>query len=98
METRITSDHNKIKQWAEERNARPACYKCSNGNSLLMFCFPGETEMAVAKLSWEDFFKKFEELNLAFLYQERNIHGKKSRFNSFISKEAIKYRLMKKPG
>lgn len=97
METRITSDHSKIKQWADDRNAKPACYKCSSRSSLLLFRFPGETEEAVINLSWEEFFEKFEEHKLAFLYQDMNDRGKKSRFNSFIKKETILNKLTSKP-
>jgi uncharacterized protein YhbP (UPF0306 family) len=38
------------------------------------------------EISWEEFFEKFDESNLAFLYQE----GKNTRFNKLVKRESVK--------
>lgn len=47
----------------------------------------GEKEENLEPISWDDFFRIFEEKNLAFLYQEAMSDGKQSRFHKFISRE-----------
>jgi hypothetical protein len=35
-------------------------------------------------LTWGEFFEKFDEAELSFLYQDETADGKKSRFHKFI--------------
>lgn len=74
----------------EERNGRPATVKNTGRDGedagLLRIDFPGYSgEDSLEEISWEDFFRKFDENNLKFLYQEKTEDGKQSRFNKFIS-------------
>ena len=39
------------------------------------------------EISWEEFFDKFEEKKLAFLYQEKTSGGDESRFFKFVSRD-----------
>lgn len=48
--------------------------------------------MALAEISRGGFFERFEEQNLAFLYQDKTKDGKRSRFSKFISREKSKER------
>jgi hypothetical protein len=38
-------------------------------------------------IGWDDFFEKFDESKLAFLYQDKTKDGKESRFFKFIERE-----------
>lgn len=88
--SKVTTDHNEIKKWVEERGGHPASVKgTGNGDAgLLRIDFDeGEPDTKLEPISWEEFFEKFEEKDLAFLYQEAK-GGKTSRFNKLISRES----------
>jgi hypothetical protein len=40
------------------------------------------------EITWEEFFEKFEEAKLAFLYPEETAEGKKSNLNKIVSRES----------
>lgn len=86
-ESKTTTNHDEIKQWAEERGGKPASVKGTGDNEpgILRFDF-NEPEESLEQISWEDFFNKFEENNLAFLYQDETADGNKSRFFKFINR------------
>ena len=90
-ESHLTTDHDKIRAWVEERNGRPAAVKATESEDdpgILRIDFPGYSgEGTLEPISWEEFFKKFEEEGLAFLFQERTADGKKSNFNKIVSRE-----------
>jgi hypothetical protein len=79
------TDHEKIKRWAEERGGRPSRVKATaKGQSgVLRFDF-GEEDEALEPLEWEEFFKIFEENDLALLEQDKTSSGKQSRFSKFV--------------
>jgi hypothetical protein len=86
----ITTDHDTIRKWVEERGGNPATVKNTSGNGvgILRIDFPGYSgEESLEEISWEDFFAKFDESGLAFLYQEQTSNGGESRFNKFVSRE-----------
>ena len=77
-----TTDHDAIRKWAEARNGRPARVKGTGGAKdagLLRLDF-GEPEESLEEISWEDFFKTFEESALAFLYEDEP----ENRFNKLV--------------
>ena len=39
------------------------------------------------EISWDDFFEKFENEKLAFLYQDETSDGKTSRFHKFVDRD-----------
>lgn len=91
-EQNITTDHNEIKKWIEKRGGKPATVKGTERGKelvgLLRIDFPGYSgEGKLEEISWEEFFQKFDESNLAFLYQETTSDGNESRFSKFISRE-----------
>ena len=90
-DSRTTVDHDEIRRWAEERNAQPACVKGTGGKNdvgMLRLDFPGYSgEESLAHIGWDEWFKKFDESNLALLYQETTSAGKKSNFNKLVSRE-----------
>lgn len=89
-ETKRTSDHETIRKWVEERSARPTRVKRTGSRDdpgLLRIDFPGYGgEEELEEISWDEFFDKFDEKGLEFLYQERTDSGEVSRFNKFVSR------------
>jgi hypothetical protein len=89
-QSKRTTDHDTIKRWAEARNGRPAHVKGTGGNAdagLLRIDFPGYSgDDSLEEVSWQDFFAKFEDKGLAFLYQETTDDGEPSTFNKLVSR------------
>jgi hypothetical protein len=89
-ESHTPTDHDAIKKWVEERGGQPATVKRTGSREepgILRIDFPGYAgEESLEAISWEDFFVKFEEKKLAFLYQEQTKEGQQSRFCKFISR------------
>ncbi|NLT67291.1 MAG: hypothetical protein GXX84_11875 [Acidobacteria bacterium] len=84
-EAKKTTDHDVVRRWVEERGGSPAKVK---GTGLLRIDFPGYSGGdKLEHITWEEFFQKFEENGLAFLYQE-DIEGKTSRFSKLVSRKA----------
>jgi len=88
-ESQRTSDHDKIRRWAEERGGRPATVKRTKEGDepgVLRIDFEGYSgEDSLEEISWSEFFEKFDEKDLEFLYQEKTSDGKPSRFFKFVS-------------
>lgn len=92
-QSKKTTDHTEIKKWAEERGGRPSTVKGTEGKGedagILRIDFPGGAgEDELEDISWEDFFAKFDESNLEFLYQDKTADGETSRFNKFVRRSA----------
>lgn len=89
-ESKTTTDHNTIQQWTESRGGFPATVKSTEEKGepgLLRIDFPGYSgEQSLERIEWDEFFKKFEESNLAFLYQETLKSGEESRFCKLVSR------------
>jgi hypothetical protein len=88
--SQTTTDHDEIRQWAEARQGKPACVKGTGGRGdtgVLRIDFPGGEERKLQAISWDEWFEKFDENGLAFLYQEKTAGGKTSRFNKIVSRE-----------
>jgi hypothetical protein len=90
--SKVTTDHKEIRKWVEERGSRPATVKGTaakgEGAGLLRIDYEGfGEEENLEPISWEEFFDKFEESNLAFLYQEETSSGETSRFSKFVSRD-----------
>jgi hypothetical protein len=81
-----TNDHSTVQKWAEARGGRPSVVRTSGTGGVLRIDF-GEKEADFEAVSWEEFFKIFEESKLSFLYQDKTKDGKTSRFNKFVERE-----------
>lgn len=82
-ESLITTDHEVIKQWAAERDASPATVpgtEHGNRKGVLRFDFPGYGGQDLEHISWDEWFKTFDERKLNFIYQEHKKDGKQSNF------------------
>ncbi|WP_052422742.1 hypothetical protein [Nonomuraea candida] len=79
----ITTDHDVIRQWAEERQARPAKVPGTEHDGragVLRFDFPGYGGGDLEEISWDDWFRTFDERGLNFIYQEHRKDGNQSNF------------------
>lgn len=82
-QTLHTRKHDVIKAWAEERGAQPATVPgTEHGDHLgvLRFDFPGYGGDRLEHVSWEEWFKTFDDRNLEFIYQEHKKDGSDSNF------------------
>ena len=50
------------------------------------------TDDALEEISWEEFFEKFDEADLALLYQEKTASGERSNFNKLVGRETAEAR------
>jgi hypothetical protein len=90
--SKVTTNHNTIRRWTEKRGGHPATVKGTAARrehaGLLRIDFPDYSGQCTLKeISWDDFFGKFDEEHLAFLYQEKTAGGKESRFCKLIDRE-----------
>jgi hypothetical protein len=87
--SKTTQEHEEIRRWAEERGAEPACVKGTGDEGdigMLRLDFPGYSgEESLQHITWDEFFQKFDERNLALLYQEETAGGERSNFNKLVS-------------
>lgn len=80
-----TTDHEEIRHWVEQRSGRPACVQATeNGSSAVLRIDFREPDEGLEEIPWEEFFRIFDENNLAFLHQDRSADGKVSRFHKFV--------------
>jgi hypothetical protein len=90
-ESKMTTNHDEIRKWAEARGGKPATVKSTASKDdvgLLRIDFPGyKGEGTLEEITWDEFFKKFDEKKLAFLYQDKTSSGEESRFFKFVSRE-----------
>jgi hypothetical protein len=88
--SKTTTDHEEIRKWAEERGGKPSCVLGTGGGGdagLLRIDFPGYSgEGSLKEISWDEFFEKFDEENLALLYQEKTKDGEPSNFNKLVNR------------
>jgi len=87
---KTTTDHETIKRWAEARGGRPARVKGTGSKDdpgMLRLDF-GERDPELEEFTWDEFFEKFDESDLAFLYQEETASGDESRFSKFVEKQS----------
>lgn len=92
-DSKTTTNHDEIKKWAEERGGHPAVVKDTRHEGeevgVLRFDFEGNGEKqgdSLQAISWDEFFKTFDEKNLALLYQDTTADGDESRFSKFVNR------------
>lgn len=89
----ITTDHEEIRSWVEERGGFPARVKSTGGEEdpgIIRIDFPGFSgEGTLERISWEQWFEAFDENELAFLHQDETEDGQVSHFNKLVSQESV---------
>ncbi len=90
--TKITTDHEEIRKWVEERGGHPATVKATAEGGepgVLRIDYPGFSgKETLEQISWKEFFDAFEKNNLAFLYQDETKDGSESRFSKLIDRDS----------
>ena len=87
-----TSDHAKIKKWAQKHGGRPAAVdrthqKGDTGIIRIMFPKSPQSEHEnLVEISWDEFFKEFDERKLALIYEPDSM------FSKLVSRESIEER------
>nr|WP_246141374.1 hypothetical protein [Micromonospora olivasterospora] len=80
----VTTNHDVIRRWAQERNARPATIAGTEREGrpgVLTFNMPGYRESSrVREVSWDDWFRTFDERAVNLIYQEQMRDGRQSNF------------------
>src|SRR5437588_11138546 len=95
-ETRTTTNHNEIRKWAEARGGKPATVKRTESDGeagVIRIDFPGYSgQDALEEITWDEFFAKFDEEQLAFLYQDKPSSGEESRFFKLVSRDTAEHK------
>src|SRR5829696_1584106 len=88
-DSETTTNHKVIKEWAEEREGRPATVRATeeDGHAGILRIDFEPAEDQLEEIQWDEFFRKFDESDLAFLHQDRTKDGKLSRFHKFVRRE-----------
>lgn len=91
-ESNTTTDHDTIRRWAEERDGQPAHVRGPGDGDdagILRIDFPGRAgEDTLEHISWDEWFEKFDDKQLAFLYQEEKKSGEGSTFFKLVTRES----------
>jgi hypothetical protein len=85
-----TTDHDEIRRWVEEHGGKPAAVRgTGNGDpGVLRIDFPGGAGAdELEQISWDEWFRKFDDNDLAFLYQEQKASGEDSTFFKLVSRD-----------
>jgi hypothetical protein len=89
------TEHEEIRRWAEERGARPACVTGTGDRGdvgMIRLDFPGYTgEETLQPISWDEWFEKFDESDLALLVQDKTASGQKSNFNKLVKRDSVQH-------
>lgn len=89
-ESHTTTDHDEIRNWVEKNDGTPASVRgTEDGDAagILRIDFPGKAgEDVLEHISWDEWFQKFEDNKLAFLYQEQKASGEGSTFFKLVNR------------
>jgi hypothetical protein len=86
---KTTTDHEAIRAWVEDRGGWPAEAEATAGEGgVLRVDFPGWSgDGTPRRIPWEDWFRRFDESSLAFVYEEVTQDGERSSFNRLVALE-----------
>jgi len=80
----VTTNHEVIRRWARQRNAKPATIRGTERDGragVLTFNMPGYRESSrVREITWVEWFRTFDLRKLNLIYQERLRDGRISNF------------------
>lgn len=88
----VTTDHEAIRKWAESKGGKPAAVKRTHQGGdvgIIRIMFPDNPRSehdALTEISWDEFFREFEQRKLALLYE------KDSLFNKIIGRDTAEKR------
>ena len=87
-DSKRTTDHDTIREWAEEHGARPAhVASTGDGDDLGMLRLDfGENDEELEEVEWDDWLDAFDENDLALLYQEEPEGDHEHPFKKLVSR------------
>jgi len=92
------TDHDEIRRWAEERGGKPACVKGTGGSEdvgMIRLEFPSApnaNDEKLQEISWDEFFEKFDDNQLAMTYQDHRSGGGQSNFYKIVKRSTARGR------
>lgn len=88
----VTTDHDTIRRWVESRGGCPAAVKATRSADdpgIVRIDFPGYSgQTTLEPIRWDEFFQKFDDNELALIYEEGERNGEPSRFNKIVSRKS----------
>ncbi|MGE5084305.1 MAG: hypothetical protein ACM3ND_15540 [Acidobacteriota bacterium] len=91
--SRVLTDHDEIRRWAEERDARPSAVQRTHTDDsvgIIRLDFPGYSgENSLEEIEWDEWFDKFDDNNLALIVQDQSAGGERSNFNKIVSRDSL---------
>ena len=96
-QSKTTTNHDQIRRWAEARHAQPARVKGTGTRGrdpgMIRLDFPGYSGHGkLEPISWDQWFKSFDDNDLALVYQEKTAGGQRSNFNKLVGRETARAR------
>lgn len=92
-QTKVTTDHDEIRRWADERNGRPVSVKQDplnpNGSTIQIDFLYDKYDDNIEAISWDAFFESFEHEALALVYQTETEGGRLSRFGRIVRRANV---------
>src|SRR5437879_5382157 len=90
--TKVTTDHEEIRRWAEKQGGKPAAVKRTHRRGdvgIIRIMFPDAEQSEhdqLKEISWDEFFREFEEAKLALVYDPNG------RFNKIVGRDTVERR------
>jgi hypothetical protein len=87
-----TTDHHTIKKWAEKHGGKPAAVESTYSTSdvgIIRLMFPKAPHSEhdhLVEISWDEFFKEFDQRKLALLYEDNSM------FSKLVGRDSVKER------
>ncbi len=84
-----TTDHETIKQWAHRHKGKPAAVKSTHKGDdagIIRIMFPNSKHSEhedLVEISWEEFFREFDERKLALIYEPHSM------FSKLVSRDSV---------
>ncbi|HVY56315.1 MAG TPA: hypothetical protein VHA77_00525 [Xanthobacteraceae bacterium] len=78
----VTTDHKTIRKWAEAKGGKPAAVERTHQGGdvgIVRIMFPNNPRSeheSLVEISWDEFFRQFEESKLALLYEDDSLFSK----------------------
>lgn len=90
---RVLTEREEIIRWAESRGARPACVRDGSyidDVGMIRFDFPDYSgRESLKRISWDEWFERFEKENLALVVEDQTPAGSTSDFNQLANREVV---------
>lgn len=100
--SRVLTDHDEIRRWAEERGAKPATVRNTHTDDnigIIRLDFPGYSgEGSLEEIEWDEWFDNFDDHNLALIVQDQTAEGEESNFNKLVSRDSVETESSSKSG